>query len=118
MVETEFQYNEDYYLNQEWVIHFKLKDGNHLIPSTEIQYGTDEDGNKVETGYVITLREVPIANSRQSNNYTIGYGYNNETPPSADYDFTVTVKYKDETVIYSMSKEGLFIPQDNVIRYR
>ena len=118
MVETEFQYNEDYYLNQEWVILFKLKDGNHLIPITDIQYATDEDGNKVETGYVVTLREVPISNSRQSSNYTLGYGYNHETPPNAEYDFTVTVKYKDETVIYSMSKEGLFLPQENVIKYR
>lgn len=117
IVETEYQYNESYYLNQEWVIHFKLKDGKSLFPSTEYEYGQDANGNRIETGYIINLREVPLALTPKSDNYTFGYGYTNKTPPSADFDFTVTVKYKDKTTTYSMSKEGLFTPQDHVIRY-
>lgn len=114
-LETEFQYAYDSYLNQVFVLHMRHTAGKPLGVSTEMVYRTDESGNEFLAGYVITVREIPFGNDPAT--YTIEYGYDQSPPPEEDFDFTITVRFGDTTVIYSMAEEGLFVPQNDVKHY-
>lgn len=120
-VATEFQRAEDYgltaaylndvYLKQEWVIHFKLINGKALRAKNKYTYEKNENGENIETGCIITLYEVQPSVLLECDNYTIGYFYNREEDPPSDFDYTITVRYGDKDVVYSMRNEGLFEPQ-------
>lgn len=121
-LETEFQYSEDSYLNQEFVLHIRHMTGKPIGISVESVYRTDENGqnaydeygNRICVGYEVTVREIPFG--IDPDNFTIGYGYDTGSPPDDDFDFTITVRFRDTTVSYSMTEEGLFVPQE-YIRY-
>jgi putative zinc finger protein len=106
IVTTEFQQVGDsyeYYQNKEWVIHLKHDSGKALRVKNEYVYDTDENGNKIETGCIISLYEVqPTSFIMESDNYTFGYWYNDTNAPTSDFDYTITVRYKDKDVVYSM----------------
>lgn len=116
-LESEFQYSGSAYLNQSFVLHISRMDGLPLNVSVKEIYGQDKYGKDTLIGYEITPREVLFNFGQHPGNYTIGYEYPEGAAPGKDFDFTITVKYTDKTVIYSMVKEGLFVPQDNVERY-
>ena len=117
-LETEFQYSKYYYLNQEFVLHIRDMTGKPIGVSVESVYQTDangqnaydEYGNRICVGYEITVREIPFG--IDPDNFTIGYGYDAGSPPDDDFDFTITVRFRDTTVSYSMTEEGLFVPQE------
>lgn len=119
-IETEIQYSETGYLNQNFAIHITQMYDEPLSVSVKDVYRTDENGkyvydeygHKITVGYEITVREIPFGND--PNNFTMGYEYDGETAPSDDFDFTFTVKFKDTVVVYSVAEEGLFIPQSGV----
>ena len=116
-VRMEFQYSDNAYLNQEWVIHFLLKHNRPLNVFSEYDYSENADGEKIISGVTIRLREVPIKGMMETSNYTTGYSCGDSMPPSEDFNFTVTIIYKDKTVIYSMREEGLFEKQETVKYY-
>ena len=110
-LQTEFQYSEDSYLNQEWVVHFTSKNNKAINVFREETYNDDH----VVTGLVYTVHEVPIKAVLESDNYTAGYSYGDKTSNLINgFDFTVTIVFHDKTVVYSMRKEGLFEKQNNV----
>lgn len=111
---TEFQYNETGYLNQEFVVHLTRLDGRPLAETFKEIYETDEDGNKILVGYEITPRDVLFDFGQSPDNFTFGYSYQGNTAPESDFDFTITIKFRDKTVVYSMVKEDLFIPQEDI----
>ena len=119
-VETEIQYSETGYLNQEFALHITQMHDEPLSVSVKDVYQTDEDGkyvydeygHKILSGYEITVREIPFGND--PNNFTIGYKYDEDTAPGDDFDFTFTVKFKDTVVVYSVAEEGLFTPQSGM----
>lgn len=117
-VRTEFQYSEDSYLEQEWVIHFMLTENNKALNViSEAVYEENERGERQNTGVILHINEVPIKALLETNTYTCGYScgesYTNAAvPTSANYTFTLV--YKDKTVIYDMRKEGLYEKQENV----
>lgn len=124
-LETEFQYSDTAYLNQIFCLHITQTENRSMSDTVKVVYLTDGDGsivyddhgNKIPAGYEVTVREFPIETNTNSNNFTIGYGYPGDEAPPEDFDFTITVKFKDKTVVYSMREEGLFVHQENVIRY-
>ena len=119
-VETEIQYSETGYLNQEFALHITQMYDEPLSVSVKDVYQTDEGGkyvydkygHKILIGYEITVREIPFGND--PNNFTMGYTYDEETAPGDDFDFTFTVKFKDTVVVYSVAEEGLFTPQSGM----
>ncbi len=119
-LETEFQYSKTGYLNQAFVLHITQMTDKPLSVSVKDSFQTNDSGNyvydeyghKILAGYEITVREIPLG--QNPNNYTIGYSYGYDTVPDEDFDFTITVKFRDATVVYSMAEEGLFVPQDKV----
>lgn len=113
-LETEYQYAPDAYLNQMFVLHMEHMTDKPISTSVKCVYQTDESGNKIHVGYEITVREIPFGNN--PSRFTMSYDYNHSSPPADDFDFTITVKFRDTTVTYSMVEEGLFVPQD-VIQY-
>lgn len=128
-VKIEFQYEEDTYLNQSWVIHFDLKNDKPLNVLTKNNYVLKEDGTKDYTGVTLYLREVPVGALFEANKYTIGYAQRDSymtgfsygdvdgNKPSDDFDYTFTVVYEDKEVVYSMREEGLFEKQENAVKY-
>lgn len=111
---TEFQISRYYYLDQEYVFHFSRSDGKSFNTFFKNIYEKNEQGEKVLVGYEVQVRE-PIINLNQfSTGFTFGYGYPDESGPDEDFDFTVTMKYKDSEKVYSMREEGLFVPQENL----
>ena len=119
-IETEIQYSETGYLNQEFALRIFQMYDKPLGVSVKDVYQTDENGkyvydeygHRITAGYEITVREIPFGNN--PNNFTMGYTYDGETAPSDDFDFTFTVKFKDTVVVYSMVEEGLFVPQSGI----
>lgn len=96
---------ETNHLGQDWVIHFELTNGKALSVRSEFTYGENESGDKIVTGLI--LKPYAIQPSKflfECDNFTTGY-MGTEHPTS---DFTVTVRYKDKDVVYSMTDEGLF----------
>lgn len=114
---TEFQYNDSAYLDQSFALHILRLDGMPLNAKVENVYETDEYGKKLLVGYEITPKAVAFNFGQHAGNYTIGYTHFGDTAPDEDFDFTITVKFTDKTVVYSMVEEGLFVPQDDVVRY-
>lgn len=122
-LETEFQYSEDSYLNQEFVLHISNMTGKPIGISVESVYRTDKNGqnvydeygNGICTGYEITVREIPFG--IDPDNFTIGYGYDADLLLDDNFDFTITVRFRDTTISYSMTEEGLFVPQENIVYY-
>ncbi len=111
---TEFQYNENAYLNQEFVLTIKRKDGKPLWIESKLFTAKENDG--VE----ITVKEVPVPIIPEPDNYTSGYSYglsNADDIPSDDYDFKFVIRFSDRSIMYSMREEGLFEVQENVIDY-
>ena len=113
---TEFQYSDSSYLNQEWVIHFKLLSGNPLTIIRKPVYTENENGDKILSGIVMYPREIPITAIHECDNYTWGYSYSGDEMPDDDFDFTVAIVYRDRTVTYSMRSEGLFEKQE-IVKY-
>ena len=114
---TEFQYNDTAYLNQSFSLHINRLDGTPLNAEVENVYEQDEYGKKILVGYKITPRAVAFNLGQHPGSYTIGYTYSDDTAPNEDFDFTITVTFSDKTVVYSMVEEGLFVPQDDVVRF-
>ena len=114
---TEFQYNDTAYLNQSFALHINRLDGTPLNAEVENVYEQDEYGKKILVGYKVTPRAVAFNLGQHPGSYTIGYTYSDDTAPNDDFDFTITVTFSDKTVIYSMVEEGLFVPQDDVVRF-
>ncbi len=117
----EFRYDWDACLNQCFVLRMYQMRDKSLFPFTRNVYQRDENGelvydeygHKILCGYEIMVRESPLENVNP-NNYTLAYGYRGDTVPDEDFDFTITIIFKDTTVVYSMREEGLFEPQENV----
>ena len=114
---TEFQYNDSAYLDQSFALHLSRLDGLPLNVSVKNIYETDEHGKKELIGYEITPLILQLNLGQDPGSYTIGYTYFGNSAPDDGFDFTITVKFKDRTVVYSMVEEGLFVAQDNVVRY-
>ena len=112
ILRPEFQYSEDSLLEQEWVLHFNSKDGRKALNVfREVIHNSDG----MATGLIYTVHEVPIKAVLESTDYTVGYSYADpEAIPPHDFDFTVTVVFKDKIISYSMRDEGLFEKQENV----
>lgn len=113
---TEFQYNDSAYLDQSFALHIMRLDAMPLNVKIENVYETDEYGKKTLIGYEITPRAVVFNFGQHPGNYTMGYTHFGDAAPDEDFDFTITVKFSDKTVVYSMVEEGLFVPQDDVVR--
>ena len=111
---TEFQINRYGYLNQEYVFHFTRLDNKNLNTFFKNIYEKNEQGEKVLVGYEVQIREPIINLIQQPKGFTFGYMYQDASGPDADFDFTVTIKYKDSDKVYSMREEGLFVPQENL----
>ena len=120
-LDAEFQYEEGAYLNQEFVLHMYQMQDKALFTFERNVYQRDENGeliydeygHRILCGYEITVRESPLE-SANPNNYTMGYAYREDSAPNEDFDFTITIIFKDATVVYSMREEGLFEPQENL----
>lgn len=111
---TEFQKNSYGYLNQEYVFHFTRSDMKAINTFFKNIYGKNEYGENVLVGYEVQVREPVFNIIQQPSNYTFGYMYQETSEPDEDFDFTITIKYKDSEKIYSMRKEGLFVSQENL----
>lgn len=114
---TEFQYNDSAYLDQSFALHLSRLDGLPLNVSVMNIYETDEYGKKELIGYEITPLILQLNLGQDPGSYTIGYTYFGDSAPDDGFDFTITVKFKDRIVVYSMTEEGLFVPQDHVVQY-
>lgn len=114
---TEFQYNDTAYLDQSFALHMMRFDGLPLNATVKNVYETDEYGKKFLVGYEVTPRSLMVNWGQNVGGYTIGYTYTEVTAPSEDFDFTITVKFSDKTIVYSMVEEGLFLPQEDVKHY-
>lgn len=119
-LETEFQYSRMGYHNRQFVLHVTQLHDKPINVYTKDVYQTDENGkyvydeygHKLKVGYEIYVNEIPFGKF-EPDNFTMGYIYDVsvEGPtPSDDFDFTLTVIFKDTTIVYSMVEEGLFIP--------
>jgi len=115
-VTTGLEYRDGLYLDQRFFLRFEHADGKPLQIRHENDY--DDDGNRI--GYTLTIRETTydlFDTACTAYKKGMGYGYNNhgESLPE-DLDFVITVVYKNEVVKYSMAEEGLFIPQNTIVR--
>lgn len=110
---TEFQHAENAYLDQEFVLHAKRKDGEALFTGGKIRniYGSDTVGNKVLVGYELELKETLIPLIPNPSSYTMGYYYEGDEAPDENFNFTIKVIFKDTEIVYSMREEGLFVQQ-------
>ena len=68
-----------------------------------------ENGDEILAGYEVEIRE-PLLKFIHFNpsGYSFGYSYQGMGAPAEEFDFVIKVKFKDETVTYSMREEGLF----------
>ena len=108
---TEFQYSDDSYLNQEWVFHLATKDGKPVNTFSQNTFNKESSTWNVN----IYIREIPFKGVFEASGYTGGYSYADcEAAPSEDFNYTITLIYKDKTEVYDMRKEGLFKKQENV----
>lgn len=114
VLQTEIQYNESAYLDQSFALHITREDGKTINTIVKNVYMTDAAEKKLVGYEVIPIEDIFIL-GYHSGGYTIGYSRLEDTVPVED--FTISVKFKDKTVTYSMMEEGLFIPQDNVKHY-
>lgn len=113
-LETEFQVCSYGYLNQEYVFHFTRLDNKNLNTFFKNIYEKNEQGEKVLVGYEVQVREPIINLIHQAKGFSFGYMYQEASSPDEDFDFIVTIKYKDSEKVYSMREEGLFVQQENL----
>lgn len=108
-ITTEIQNPHDTYATPEFVVHTNIKDGTTMIWKEKNIYKLDENGDKILAGYEVEIRE-PLLKFIHFNpsSYTFGYSYQEMVAPEKEFDFSINVKFKDETVTYSMREEGLF----------
>ena len=116
-VTTGFEYREGSFLDQRFFIEFEHTDGKPL----QIHHQNDYDNNGNRIGYTLTIRETTYDLFDTADTaYTkgMGYAYPNQQgePLPEDLDFIITVVYKDEVKKFSMVEEGLFTPQNTIIR--
>lgn len=118
-IETEFQYCEGVYLDQEFVLHMNTIDGMPLYVTVNDKYETDENGEEILVGYEIIPRTAVLNLGQNPNSFAIGYSpsFSGIIESSEDFDFIITIKFKDKEVNYSMVEEGAFEVQENVIDY-
>ena len=114
---TEFQYNDGAYLDQSFALNIMSLDGMPLSIDVKNVYETDACGKKILVGYEIIPRAVAFNLGQHPGSFMIGYSYPGDTAPNENFDFTITIKFKDRTIVYSMVEEGLFVSQDNVVDY-
>ncbi len=115
---TGIEYCEGRYLDQRFFIELEHTGGKPLQVQLERDHILDEDGHEIEVGYTLTLRETVwdlFQTAPNSSTKGVGYAYQEEILPD-DYDYTITVVYGDQTIVYSMREEGLFDYQDTVVR--
>lgn len=111
-VKTYMEPCEDVYGNRKFRIEFSHKKGKALQVSMTDDYAVDETDRRIRTGYTLEIRETVLdfyGTARYQDSIGTGYVYNGEKPPEG-FDFTITVKYKDRTDVYSMAEEGMFAP--------
>lgn len=94
---------EDWRLNRAWNVDIRTKDGRPLVASSKRPVGDD---------HVISLTQVPRFTKDQADSFNFMFHYPSESPIADDYDFTVTLKFKDRDIVYSMREEGLFDLQE------
>jgi hypothetical protein len=99
--------------DREWVIQFNHKNGKALRAVTEDVYSKIDEGGEIVTGRIVRLYEVqPSSLLYESSRYSTGYSAGNvalfKEPPK--YDFTITIRFSDKDITYSMTEEGLFEP--------
>ena len=115
-VTTGFEYREGRYLDQRFFIGFEHTDGKPL----QIHHENDYDDNGYRIGYTLTIRETTYDLFDTADTaYTKGMGYaycDHGEPLPEDLDFIITVVYEDKVVKYSMVEEGLFMPQNTIVR--
>ena len=116
-VKTEFQYSPGSYLDQNWTIHLDLMNGHAMNAVTESVYEATDFGERKWKGLKIYVRDVPIKQLLGSSGWTGGYTLADKPVIDENDDFTITVVYKDKTVVYDMRREGLFEKQDSVNYY-
>lgn len=99
--------------DREWVIRFNHTNGKALRAATEDVYGVNDDGLKIVTGRIVKLYEVqPSSLLYSSSQYSTGYGATDvalfkELPET---DFTITIRFRDKDISYSVIEEGLYDP--------
>jgi hypothetical protein len=99
------------YLDQEWVIRLELTNGKALNTRNEYLFRIDENGRQQPVGCVIIPYSVqPSFFLFEAVNYTFCYSRSGTQPPAGD--FTVTVRYRDKDVVYSMTGEGFLCRSD------
>lgn len=109
-VTTSIEHWEGAYLDQRFLIAFEHLEGKALEIGCEHDYGFDESGNRVKTGYTITVKETVLdifGVAEYQDKVSLAYAYEVDALPD-DFDFIITVVYGDQTVKYSMVDEGLF----------
>ncbi len=99
--------------DREWVIRLNHTKGKALRAVTEDVYGMTDDGHKTVTGRIVKLYEVqPSSWLYSSSQYSTGYGATDvalfkELPET---DFTITIRFRDKDITYSVIEEGLYDP--------
>lgn len=112
-IETEYQYCEGAYLDQAFVLHLNSTDGKPLNVTVDYKYITDESGKEILVGYEIVPRNL-LDLKQNPSSFAIGYSPSESgiTEPTKDFDFIITIKFKDKEVTYSMVDEGVFEKQE------
>ena len=92
----------------QYVVQFRLENGNQLRGRAERFVETDEDGTVTRAGLVVDLWEVlPVTSDCGS----FGAGFTESVGRvSEDFDFVCTVRYRDGEVTYSVREMGLLDP--------
>lgn len=111
-ITAEIQQKEGNYLDQEFVMHI-LTDGGLNVQS-DLDYVLEEDqaGHSTVTGVVITLREPIISFGNNSSTVDFSWGYDADESIDSDFDYTVTVEFRNKSITYSMREMGLFDAQN------
>lgn len=112
-IKTEFQYCEGAYLDQAFVLHLYSADGTPINVTVDYIYATDESGKEILVGYEIVPRNL-LDLKQNPSSFAIGYSPSESgiTEPTKDFDFIITIKFKDKEVTYSMVDEGVFEKQE------
>lgn len=104
----EFEYLEDAYLNQGWVLH--ILDGADNVVNCRTEYIENNAGEAAGCNiYVYTAPRIGLNDTIGS--YSWGYSVHGISEGEEE-DFIVNLVFKDKTVRYSMLEEGLYEPQE------
>lgn len=114
-IETEYQYSDLWYLNQDLVFTIELKDERAMFTSVEDIYETSSNGEEVWIGTVIDVRKSPISRQYQSTGHMFGCTIDeNHIDVIKDKDFTVTFVFADKEITYSGLELGILEPQEDL----